>query len=111
MGGVEQETGSTPQGVTAPDVIAGLIRQWRAEVASWEGFGAIEHDEPRRCGWLTRAETYAKCADSLASAMAEHDQVTVSRDDLQTVLRYAREFDVDDDPAMIRLSAAAEAGK
>jgi hypothetical protein len=39
------------------------------------------------------------------------DVVTVSRDDLQTALRYARGIDVDDDPAFDRLYAAVEAGK
>ena len=34
--------------------------------------------------------------------------VTVSRADLLTVLDYARHFDIDDDPAMIRVTAAAQ---
>lgn len=33
------------------------------------------------------------------------DTVTVSREDLQTVFTYARQFDVDDDPAMVRVAA------
>jgi hypothetical protein len=39
-----------------------------------------------------------------------HDpNVTVSRDDLRLVLDYARHFDVDDDPAVIRVSQALNA--
>ena len=39
--------------------------------------------------------------------MAEED-ITVSYDDLRIVLGYARQFDVDDDEAMIRVTDAAE---
>lgn len=39
--------------------------------------------------------------------MADRD-ITVSYADLRIVLDYARHFDVDDDPSMIRVTAAAE---
>lgn len=39
--------------------------------------------------------------------MSDGDTVTVRLDDLLTVLDYARHFDVDSDPAMQRVTAAA----
>ena len=35
-----------------------------------------------------------------------NDPIVVNRPDLQTVYEYARQFDVDDDPAMVRVREA-----
>ena len=40
-------------------------------------------------------------------AITAPETVTVGRKDLLIVLGYARRFDVDDDPSMIRVTAAA----
>ena len=81
---------ASPQGYQHAEIGDWVIRGWHGV------FWAISGDE--------FAETYEP-------AGSPGDQVTVSRADLRTVLDYARQFDVDDDPAMIRLYAAAEAGK
>jgi hypothetical protein len=62
-----------------------------------------------RFDWAAEARTTVDDYQSYEPAGA--DVVTVSRDDLQTALRYARGIDVDDDPAFDRLYAAVEAGK
>jgi hypothetical protein len=49
----------------------------------------------------------AMSSEEDAAGQEVADPVTVSRADLLTVLGYARHFDVDDDPAMIRVTAAA----
>ena len=36
------------------------------------------------------------------------ERIVVERDDLQGLYEYARQFDVDDDPVMIRIKAALE---
>jgi hypothetical protein len=110
MGGTEPEgspgeTGSTPYGDLDLQ-LAGRIDQ----IIGWAKVG-------RNSRYYTMtAENVDSMRDDIIRALhslgdhgAEHDQVTVSREGLRTVLDYARQFDVDDDPAMIRLSAAAEA--
>ena len=104
--GSPKETGSTPYGDL--DLrLAGRIDQ----IIGWAKVG-------RNSRYYTMtAENVDRMRDDIIRALhslGDHgagDQVTVSREDLQTVLDYARQFDVDDDPAMIRLYAAAEAGK
>lgn len=50
--------------------LRGLIRQWRAESANWDGF-TVEGDDYRNGGFAERAERYAACADAVETLLAE----------------------------------------
>lgn len=75
--------------LTAPEGVAALA----GEPSEWPG---IAEEVRVVCGRLWAGVR-----------MADRD-ITVSYADLCTVLRYARHFDVDDEPAMVRLTALAE---
>jgi hypothetical protein len=133
------ETGSTPQGVTRyrkkPVVIEAMQLAPLSIDQAEEFVGGDAGNCPEHSGacmviatlegamhasmgdWIVKgvAGEFYPCRDDIFRQTYEPagslgDQVTVSREDLRTVLDYARQFDVDDDPAMIRLSAAAGDG-
>jgi hypothetical protein len=58
---------------------------------------------------LLQAATASLGGDVVPAGQA--GRVVVSREDLRIALDYARHYDVDDDPAMIHLTAAAEEGQ
>lgn len=62
-----------------------------------------------RVRWDQEAEDMTE-TPGVEDAITAPETVTVGRKDLLIVLRYARAFDVDDDPSMIRVTAAANRG-
>ena len=73
------------------------------EPLEWPGI--VEEVRERRC---RQPACDRRCDHWWAGVRLADRDVTVSYTDLRIVLDYARHFDVDDDPAMIRVTDAAE---